>query len=342
MNAAEIYQLIKQSQLTLIDIRDASEQIHGVAQGAICLSVNSLYAKVAELSSQSQPVVLMCSQGVRSKKWCKNIGLGVLSAEGGFSAWLEAGLPVSIPNINQSLTRYQQQIKLKGFGTKAQDKLSNTHVLVVGAGGLGSPALMYLAASGVGEISLVDDDEVALSNLQRQIIFQEQDVGLKKVNLAATRLKKLNSTIKINPICARLNQSNVSEIFNQVDVIVDGSDNIETRYLINEYAIKYKVPWVYAAVSAFDIQLAVFGHDNKELCYQCIFPAINPEAIGNCQDEGVLGSVPGIASMLQVTEVIKLITGLGESLRHQMLTYNLLDHQFKVLKYPLNKQCPHR
>ena len=183
---------------------------------------------------------------------------------------------------------------------------------------------------------------VSLSNLHRQILYRENDIGIKKSTQAANELKRLNSSIVINAICDRLSESNVTDLTKGVDMIIDGSDNIQTRYLINDHCNQMAVPWVFATVTGFEIQVAVFGHEAGEQCYRCLFPHISEIDAGNCSAEGILGSVPGMAAMVQVTEAIKYLTGIGENLRNKMMAYNVLNHQFKVLKYPPQQQCQHR
>jgi len=342
MKPADILRYIDNEHVILIDIRDPSDQMHGIAKSAQCMTADQLSVDSKQLEMNYKQIVVMCYTGTTSQVMCEQLGPRFTSFEGGFDFWRQSHLPIVKPELDKDKIRYQQQIKLAGFDETAQHKLSQSHVLVVGAGGLGSPALMYLAASGVGEITLIDDDVVALSNLHRQILFQEQDIGLSKVNRAVDRLKLLNSSITINPVCERLNDSNVASLINPVNLVIDGSDNINTRYLINDQCNQSGVPWIFAAVSGFEIQVSLFGQALNDWCYRCLFEQISDADSGNCNQEGVLGSVPGIAAMIQVTEAIKYLTGLEGGLLNKMLTYNVLNHQFKVLKYPAQQQCHHR
>jgi len=334
--------ILESDDCLLIDIRNASEQQHAVATAFVRMSSDQLIAQKEQLKARYNTLVVMCYSGKTSAKLCQQLGAKFESIEGGFDAWIGAGLPVSKPSLNTDFVRYQQQIKLPGFGHECQNKLADAHVLVVGAGGLGSPALLYLAGSGVGEITLIDDDEVTLDNLHRQILFNEHDIGLHKAEVANQKLTVLNSNIKVNVLCERLDEFNAERLISAVDVVIDGSDNIETRYLINDCCLRHAVPWVYAAVSAYDIQVAFFGHSEGELCYRCLFPALNDSDSENCSRAGVLGPVPGLAATIQVIETIKYITQLGTQLHQKMLTYNVLDHSFKVLKYPSYQACSHR
>ncbi len=342
MNCAEVLKLIGTQYFLLIDIRDSSHQVNGVAKSARCMTAAEVLEEFDQLKHSFKQIVVMCYTGINSQQLCDQLGEQFVSMEGGFDVWSMKKLPTEKPVINNNQIRYQQQIKLEGFGQSAQTKLSQAHVLVVGAGGLGSPALLYLAASGVGEITLIDDDVVALGNLHRQILYQELDIGLSKVTQAAEKLKALNSSITINPICDRLDKSNIKSLIDGVSLVIDGSDNIQTRYLINDQCIESGVPWVFAAVSAFEIQVSVFGQNQSDLCYRCLFEQISDKDTGNCVQEGVLGAVAGIAALIQVTETIKCLTGLAGSLCNKMLTYNVLNHQFKVLKYHPQQQCHHR
>lgn len=342
MNHSELLKIIDNQHVLLVDIRDPSDQVSGVAKSAKCMTANELLVASDRLKCTYQQVMVMCYKGSTSKQLCDQLGNQFVSIDGGFVNWSQHKLPIEKPKISTHQIRYQQQIKLDGFGEVAQSKLAQSHVLVVGAGGLGSPALLYLAASGVGKITLIDDDVVSLSNLHRQILFQEQDIGLNKVTQAAHKLNQLNSTVVINPVVDRLNELNVCGLINQVDLVIDGSDNIQTRYLINGQCIDSGVPWIFAAVSGYEVQVSLFGHNPADWCYRCLFANISDHDADNCAQQGVLGSVSGMAAMIQVTEAIKYLTGLQTTLCNKMLTYNVLNHQFKVLKYPVQQQCQHR
>lgn len=228
--------------------------------------------------------------------------------------------------------RYDRQIILKGFGTPAQQQLANAKVLVIGAGGLGCPALQYLVSAGVGYIGIIDDDVISESNLHRQILYATADVGKLKVNVAKEKLNALNADVEIKIYPFKIDISNILEIFRQYDFILDGTDNFESRYLVNDASSLLKKPLVFAAVSAFEGQLAVFNvpdaHD-EVTNYRDLFP-IPPSKgeIPNCSENGVLGVLPGIIGTMQAAEIIKLITKLGQPLINKILTYNVLNQSF--------------
>ena len=225
---------------------------------------------------------------------------------------------------NISYERYNRQMLLKDFGEAGQKKLMNANVLVVGAGGLGCPVLQYLTAAGVGNIGVVDDDVVALTNLHRQVLFSVEDIGYPKVEIAVQKLQSLNPDITLTAFNQRLNVENAIEIISEYDIVVDGSDNFGTRYLVNDACSVLKKTLVYGAVSQYEGQVAVFKNTN----YRDLFPEVPADGeIQNCAEAGVLGVLPGIIGAMQANEVIKIITGIGEPLADRMLTYNSLNNQ---------------
>ena len=238
--------------------------------------------------------------------------------------------------------RYARNISLPEIGKGGQAKLNAASVLVVGAGGLGSPLLLYLAAAGVGRIGIIDPDRVALSNLQRQIAHETGDVGRFKTQSAADSLSALNPEIRIEPHEAKLDESNAEELMSQYDIIADGSDNFETRFLVNHYCVRLEKTLVSAAVIGFGGQLYTFKpHVAEDLpCYQCFCPDLPPpEATPRCSESGVLGSVAGILGCWQATEVIKEITGAGESLVGSMIILDVLVNQCRKVTLPKNPDC---
>ncbi|KQS36999.1 ThiF family adenylyltransferase [Pedobacter sp. Leaf194] len=227
--------------------------------------------------------------------------------------------------------RYQRQIILKGFGNEAQKKLSKAKILVVGAGGLGCPALQYLAAAGVGCIGIADHDVVEISNLHRQVLFGLADVGLLKVDVAANRIKQLNPDVKVDFYPISIDKLNALEIISKYDLVFDGTDNFESRYIINDSCTALKKPLVFAAVSGFEGQLAVFNLDDERginTNYRDLFP-VPPKAgeIPNCAENGVLGIVPGVIGTMAAGEIIKIITGIGKPLANRLVHYNMLTQQ---------------
>lgn len=238
-------------------------------------------------------------------------------------------------NNDQSYERYHRQILLKGFGEEGQQKLLQAKVLVIGAGGLGCPALQYLTAAGVGTIGIVDDDVVALSNLHRQVLYSVNDIGLSKAETAAKVLSSLNPGIFITTYNERLTTANALDIINGYDLIIDGTDNFASRYMINDACVLSGKPLVYGAISQYEGQLAVFNfkNDNSDAVnYRDLFPEPPKDGeVLNCAEAGVLGVLPGIIGTMMANETIKLITGIGESLINQLLTYNALANQVYTL-----------
>jgi len=240
--------------------------------------------------------------------------------------------------------RYQRQMLLKEFGEAAQQKLLKAKVLVAGAGGLGCPALQYLAAAGVGTIGIIDDDIVSLTNLQRQVLYGVDDIGFSKAEVAAKRLKALNDQISIDVYNERLENSNALSIINRYDIIVDGTDNFSSRYMINDACVLMSKPLIYGAISKFEGQVAVFNVRNDEnkrpVNYRDLFP--NPpkdDEVLNCEEAGVLGVLPGIIGTMQANETIKLITGIGKPLINKILSYNALDNGLYEFNLSLNEEA---
>lgn len=227
---------------------------------------------------------------------------------------------------------YQRHLTLDGFGMQAQEKLKAASVLVVGAGGLGCPALQYLASAGVGRLGVVDDDSVEISNLQRQFLYSAEDVGEPKATVATVRLKKHNPNISFEPLCERLNEGNIRRIFEKYDLVVDGSDNFETRYLVNDACVILGKPLVFGAIFKFNGQISVFNYENGPT-YRCLFPEPpGVEALPSCADAGVLGVLPGIIGSMQALEAIKIITGIGEALSGRVLIFDAMEQKFSQLQ----------
>jgi sulfur-carrier protein adenylyltransferase/sulfurtransferase len=237
---------------------------------------------------------------------------------------------------SNSYERYQRQIILSEFGEEGQQKLAEAKVLVIGAGGLGCPVLQYLVAAGTGTIGIVDDDVVALNNLHRQVLYSVNDIGLSKAETAAYILSKLNPEIRIIPYNERLTTENAPDLIDEYDIIIDGTDNFSTRYMINDACVLLDKPLVHGAISQFEGQVAVFNYspnqDQEKINYRDIFP--NPpkeDEVLNCAEAGVLGVLPGIIGTMMANETIKMITGMGEVLAGQLFTYNALNNQVYIL-----------
>lgn len=238
-----------------------------------------------------------------------------------------------MPFSKEETIRYARHLSLKGFGPMAQEKLKHGRVLVIGAGGLGCPALLYLAAAGVGRIEIMDADTVDVSNLQRQVLYRTEDAGRPKAEAAAERLSALNPLIDVVAVKARFNRDNALERLSGVDVVVDGSDNFATRYLVNDACVMAGKPFVYGAIQGFEGQVSVFNwHDGPT--YRCLFPeAPDPDSVPNCAEAGVLGVLPGLIGTLQATEVIKVLTGLGTPLSGRLLLWDALGMRSRVLNF---------
>jgi molybdopterin/thiamine biosynthesis adenylyltransferase/rhodanese-related sulfurtransferase len=233
----------------------------------------------------------------------------------------------------EELARYQRHLSLAGFGPVAQTALQRSRVLVIGAGGLGCPALLYLAAAGVGQLTIIDADTVDVSNLQRQILFTTADTGQPKAEAAAHRLRALNPCIAITARVARLNRANALELIRAHDLVVDGSDNFATRYLVNDACVLADRPLVYGAIQGFEGQASVFNHKNGPT-YRCLFPEPPaPGTVPNCSEAGVLGVLPGLIGTVQATEAIKVLTGIGEPLSGRLLLWNSLTMTSRTLRF---------
>jgi adenylyltransferase/sulfurtransferase len=239
------------------------------------------------------------------------------------------------------ITRYSRHILLKDVGVQGQKKLLEASVFVVGAGGLGSPALYYLAAAGVGRIGIVDSDVVDLSNLQRQILFGVDDVGKNKAKAAADAIRRLNPDCEVETSGERLTSGNIEDVCAGYDVILDGSDNFPTRFLVNDFCWLHSVPLVSAAVVQFDGQLLTVVPEAKSPCYRCMLPQPpEPGTVPSCQEAGVLGAVAGVMGTLQATEALKLILGIGELYTKSLLVYSALDGKLRLFNRSSDPDCP--
>ena len=238
------------------------------------------------------------------------------------------------------LQRYARHISLPGVGRKGQEKISQSKVLVIGAGGLGSPVILYLAAAGVGKIGIVDDDDIDISNLQRQVIHAESKLGQNKAESAKNRILELNPTINVEFWNQRLTPDNAKEIFADYDIVVDGTDNIPTRYLIDDMCRINDIPWVYGSIYRFEGQVSLFNY-NHGPCYRDLFPEPPPSnSIPSCAEGGVFGVLPGVIGSIQATEVLKIIIGNGKTLSGRLLLYDAETMDFRTLKYSRNETTP--
>ncbi len=332
--------------VALIDVRESEEVARGILPGAKHVPRGHLESRIeGAVPDRSQHVVLYCASGNRSALAAKTLAeLGyenVESMTGGYTLWKDRGYEVEVPRslTDEQRERYSRHMLVPEIGAEGQQKLLDAKVLLLGAGGLGSPTALYLAAAGVGTIGIVDDDVVDLSNLQRQVIHTTDRIGVAKVDSAEESMKALNPGIEVVKYQMRLDASNIMQIIEGYDVIVDGVDNFPTRYLLNDATVRLRIPVVSASILGFDGQLSVFApYDGP--CYRCLYPVPPPaELAPSCGANGVLGVLPGTMGLLQATEVVKLIVGAGEPLIGRLLLYEALGATFTELKVRRDPQC---
>ena len=331
----------------VVDVREKHEWRQGYIPGALHLPRGFLEMQAeSKLPKKDVPIVVYCAGGIRSAfaaEVLQQLGYTqVESANPGFNTWKDKGFPVEEPAqlSDQQLERYSRHILLPEIGESGQKRLLESRVLCLGAGGLGSPAALYLAAAGVGTIGLVDNDVVDMSNLQRQVLHGEDRVGKPKVDSAEQTLKNLNPDVEIIKFRERLNSGNIDRIFDQKwDVVVDGLDNFPTRYLVNDASVWKNVPVVHGSIFRFDGQVTTFW-PGKGPCYRCLYPEPPPaELAPSCAEAGVLGVLPGIIGTVQATEAIKIVLEQGEPLVGRLLTYDSLKMKFGVLKLRQDPSC---
>jgi molybdopterin/thiamine biosynthesis adenylyltransferase/rhodanese-related sulfurtransferase len=333
--------------MTLVDVREKEEFRAGFIPGAISMPRAYLEQQFeAKLPDKNAPIVLYCAAGNRSAFAAKTlVELGysrVESANPGFVRWKDLRYPVETPpNLTEAQRdRYSRHILLPEVGEVGQEKLLKAKILLLGAGGLGSPAALYLAAAGVGTLGIVDADTVDASNLQRQILHATSRVGTPKVESAAKAISDLNPDVKVVPYEERLTSANVDRIFEPYDIIVDGCDNFPTRFLVNDASIFLNKPVVHGSIFRFDGQVTTFL-PRQGPCYRCWYPEPPPpELAPSCQEAGVLGILCGIIGTLQATEAIKIILGKGDTLAGRVLTYDSLKMKFREFKLRRDKNCP--
>ena len=334
--------------VVLVDVREDGEWDAGHIPGAKHVPRGYLESRIEGVApNREDRVVLYCASGQRSALAAHTLTdlLGyanVASMTGGYTLWKDRGYEVETPRslTNEQRERYSRHLLIPEIGLEGQTKLLEAKVLLLGAGGLGSPTALYLAAAGVGTLGIVDDDEVDLSNLQRQVIHTTDRIGVAKVDSAEQSINAINPDVNVVKYRTRLDASNVMEIIQGYDVIVDGADNFPTRYLLNDATVRLGIPVVSASILGFDGQLSVFKpHDGP--CYRCLYPVPPPaELAPSCGANGVLGVLPGTMGLLQATEVVKLVTGAGEPLVGRLLLYEALGATFTELKVRRDPECP--
>jgi sulfur-carrier protein adenylyltransferase/sulfurtransferase len=333
--------------LVLVDVREKDEVKGGFIPGAIHIARGFLEMQAeAKLSDKNAEIVVYCAGGTRSAFAARTLAeLGytrVLSANPGFVRWKDVGYPVELPPAltDTQRERYSRHLLLPEVGEKGQAKLLAGKVLLLGAGGLGCPAAMYLAAAGVGTIGLLDADTVDLSNLQRQVLHSQSRLGMPKVDSAEQFIRDLNPDVKVVKYQERLNSGNVDRIFAGWDVVVDGCDNFPTRYLVSDASLKHKIPIVHGSIFRFDGQVTTFVPFQGP-CYRCLYPEPPPPHLApSCAEAGVLGILPGVVGTLQATEAIKVLLGKGELLNGRLLQYDSMGMKFRTFKLRRNHECP--
>jgi molybdopterin/thiamine biosynthesis adenylyltransferase/rhodanese-related sulfurtransferase len=333
--------------VTLVDVRETPEWEEGHVPGALHVPRGFLESRIeAAVPDRDRPVVLYCAGGVRSALAARQLQeLGYtepISMSGGFQQWKTEGRPWKTP---VSLTaeqkqRYSRHLLIPEVGAEGQAKLLDSKVLFIGAGGLGAPGLLYLAAAGVGTLGIVDFDVVDTSNLQRQVVHTTDRIGRKKTESAAETVRALNPDVRVVPHEEMLTEANVERLIDGYDVIIDGTDTFETRYTLNDAAVRAGIPVIHASVFRFEGQLTVFKpHEGP--CYRCLYPTPPPpELAPGCSVAGVLGVVPGTLGILQATEALKVLLGIGEPLVGRLLIYDALDSTFTELALRRDPACP--
>jgi sulfur-carrier protein adenylyltransferase/sulfurtransferase len=332
----------------IVDVREQHEFEEAHLPGAIHVPRGHLESRIeGKVTDKSAPVVLYCASGQRSALAANTLQslLGyedVASMTGGITLWKDRGYEVETPIslTPEQKNRYSRHLLLPEVGLEGQLKLLNAKVLLIGAGGLGAPAALYLAAAGIGTLGLVDDDEVDESNLQRQVIHNTERVGQPKTESAHKTIAALNPDVKVVEHRTRLDASNIIDIIKDYDVIVDGADNFPTRYLLNDASVRLRKPVVSASILAFDGQVSTFVPFEGP-CYRCLYPTPPPaELAPSCGAAGVLGVMAGVMGLLQANEVIKLVIGIGEPLIGRLLLYDSLGTHFTELKVRRDPDCP--
>jgi len=330
-----------------LDVREPDEYEQGAVPDALHVPRGHLEFQIeARIPDKSAKVVVYCAGGTRSAFAAKTLAeLGytdVVSLAGGFNRWKDDGKPWTTPRAltPDQRNRYQRHLLMPTVGEAGQLKLLDSKVLLLGAGGLGSPAALYLAAAGVGTLGIVDMDVVDESNLQRQILHNMDRIGERKVDSAKKTITLLNPDVDVVAYDVRLGADNVLDIIDGYDVIVDGTDNFPTRYLLNDASLVKRIPVVHGSIFQFDGQITVFDPYNGP-CYRCLIPVPPPaDQAPSCAEAGVLGVLPGIVGSIQAVETIKILLGLGEPLIGRLLAYDALDESFRTFKVRRDPECP--
>jgi molybdopterin/thiamine biosynthesis adenylyltransferase/rhodanese-related sulfurtransferase len=332
---------------TFLDVREQDEFEQGIIPGAVFIPRGHLESQVENrITDRDTEIVVYCAGGTRSAfaaKTLQELGYtNVVNMTGGFGRWKDQGRPWITPATldPEQRNRYHRHLLLPEVGEEGQQKLLGAKVLLLGAGGLGSPAALYLAAAGVGTLGIVDMDVVDASNLQRQILHNMERIGERKVDSAKKTLTAINPDVDVVTYDVRFGADNILDILDGYDVVVDGTDNFPTRYLLNDASLLKRIPVVHGSIFRFEGQVTVFDPYNGP-CYRCLLPEPPPpELAPSCAEAGVLGVLPGIIGSIQALEAIKLILDLGEPLRGRLLAYDALEQSFRTFKVRRDPECP--
>jgi len=340
--------------LTVVDVRERDEFVQGHLPDAVFIPRGFLELQIEQHQpDRSQPLVVYCAGGVRSALAARNLKemgyTNVISLIGGFNDWKNVGFAFKIPTVltQEQRIRYSRHTMLNDVGEAGQIKLLESKILLIGAGGLGSPAAMYLAAAGVGTLGIVDFDTVDVSNLQRQLLHGNKDVGRPKVDSAADRIHDINPDVIVKGYREPITSANALDIIRDYDLVINGSDNFPTRYLVNDACQFLNKPLVDGSIFMFEGQVTVYQPEDAARgieggpCYRCLYPDPPPPGeVPSCAEAGVLGVLPGIVGSIQAVEAIKLIIGAGEALVGRLLMIDTLDMSFRTLKIKRNPECP--
>ncbi len=347
IDPSKVRELIDEG-VAIVDVRETEEFAAGHLPGARHVPRSYLETRIeGVVADRDAQIVLYCQSGNRSAYGARTLteDLGytnVSSMTGGITLWKDRGYEVLVPRTlsPEQRDRYSRHLLIPEIGTEGQQKLLDAKVLLLGAGGLGSPTALYLAAAGVGTLGIVDDDVVDMSNLQRQVIHSTQRIGIPKVDSAEESIHALNPDVNVVKYQTRIDASNIMEIIDGYDVIVDGVDNFPTRYLLNDASVRLRIPVVSASILGFDGQLSVFA-PYEGPCYRCLFREPPPaELAPSCGANGVLGVLPGTMGLLQATEVVKLILSIGEPAIGRLLLYDALGATLTEVKVHRDPDCP--
>ncbi len=344
---AQAEQEIAEGGAVVLDVREPDEYEQGALPDAVHIPRGTLETSVeGRIPDKSSHVVIYCAGGTRSAfaaQTLQELGYSdVASVIGGFNRWKDEGRAWSAPRslTAEQRNRYQRHLLLPEVGETGQIKLLDSKVLLLGAGGLGSPAALYLAAAGVGTIGIIDMDVVDASNLQRQVLHNTDRIGDRKVDSAKKTLTLINPDVNVVTYDVRLGADNILDIFDGYDVIVDGTDNFPTRYLVNDASLIKRIPVVHGSIFRFEGQATVF-HPFVGPCYRCMIPEPPPaELAPSCAEAGVLGVLPGIIGSIQAVEAIKILLGIGETLEGRLLAYDALEESFRTFKVHRDPECP--